>query len=267
MDEIFTGKWYPWYAAKALESEDFADLSLTEEGAYRRALDIAWKKGSLPADPAKFAAVVGKRCTEKVAVKILRLFIPMPEHPSRVINGTLERIRKEQEEKHRRRVGAGKQGGRPTKPNENGDEKSIAKALLNQCLSNAPTDLDREEESKKEEEKKREEVAEAAPKRQKGTRLPDQFFITSDMRAYGREKRPDVDLSLETEKFCNHFRAQPGQKGVKLNWELTWKNWILNARSNGNGTHRQNSDRPTTADRLRGQQQNVLSKYKSETEC
>lgn len=141
MDEVFTGKWYPWYAAKALESEDFADLSLTEEGAYRRALDIAWKKGSLPANPAKFAAVIGKRCTEKIAIKVLQLFTPMPGHPSRVVNNTLERIRKEQEEKHRKRVGAGSQGGRP-KGSKNKDEKSIDKALLNQSQSNASTDLD-----------------------------------------------------------------------------------------------------------------------------
>lgn len=69
----------------------------------------------------------------------------------------------------------------------------------------------------------------------KGTRLPDKFFVTSEMREWARVKQPDVDLNIETEKFCNHFRSQPGQKGVKLDWALTWKNWILNAKVK-NGT-------------------------------
>lgn len=64
----------------------------------------------------------------------------------------------------------------------------------------------------------------------RGTRLPDQFLLTAEMRAWAKDERPDVDVNTETKKFCNHFRSQPGQKGVKLDWVLTWENWILNAR-------------------------------------
>ena len=88
---------------------------------------------------------------------------------------------------------------------------------------------------------KEEESIESAPVAQpkkKGSRLPDPFFLTTEMKKYAAEKRPDVDVILETEKFCNHFRSAPGQKGVKLNWELTWKNWILNAGQYGKSTQR-----------------------------
>lgn len=79
------------------------------------------------------------------------------------------------------------------------------------------------------EEKERRDTSPKAPSQKKGTRLPDQFFLTLEMKSYAAEKRPDIDIKLETEKFCNYFRSAPGQKGVKLNWELIWKNWILNA--------------------------------------
>jgi len=166
LKEVFTGPWYPWYASKALDSEDIAALSLAEEGAYRRALDIAWKKGSIPADPAKLAAVIGKRCTAQIAAKITDLFSPMRGDPSRLVNNTLERIRSEQQERHGKRVQAGRHGGRPrTEPNENGGRKSIAKALLNQSQSYTPPYIDiykeeeEEEKEKKEQKKEKENVA------------------------------------------------------------------------------------------------------------
>lgn len=104
--------------------------------------------------------------------------------------------------------------------------------------------------SKKEEKAEEDTPPSASPKR--GTRLPDTFLLTSEMRSYAAEKRPDVDPVLETEKFCNHFRAAPGQKGVKLDWGLTWKNWILNARvttalAQSNGTRK--TEREKSADR------------------
>lgn len=64
----------------------------------------------------------------------------------------------------------------------------------------------------------------------KASRLPDKFMLTADLRAYAAEKRPGVDVTLETEKFCNYWRAKPGKDGTKLDWGATWKNWILNAR-------------------------------------
>lgn len=105
-----------------------------------------------------------------------------------------------------------------------------------------------------------------AAKAKKGIRLSDEFFLTSEMRAWAHERKPDVDLVLETEKFCNHFRAAPGTKGTKLDWLLTWKNWILNARGK-NGTNRPHSTerRDTSTDRLAGHEA-VLAKYSTEAE-
>ena len=38
--------------------------------------------------------------------------------------------------------------------------------------------------------------------------------------------RPDMTVSVEAEKFRDHFVAQPGQKGRKADWLATWRNWV-----------------------------------------
>lgn len=79
------------------------------------------------------------------------------------------------------------------------------------------------------------------PKR--GTRLPDDWKPDEDLIAWVFDKRKDLDINQinnEIEKFRDYWIAQPGQKGVKLNWSATWRNWIRNARA-GNGAHQQDN--------------------------
>ena len=71
--------------------------------------------------------------------------------------------------------------------------------------------------------------ADAAQKRRRGTRIPADFTVTAEMVTWARERVPRVDGRTETEKFINHFRAKAGREAVKLDWVLTWKNWMLNA--------------------------------------
>lgn len=64
----------------------------------------------------------------------------------------------------------------------------------------------------------------------RGTRLPKQFVLTSEMINWAVEKYPLVDFNLQTEAFIDYWTAQPGQKGVKSDWVATWRNWIRNSR-------------------------------------
>lgn len=75
--------------------------------------------------------------------------------------------------------------------------------------------------------------AKVEPKAKRGTRIPENFALTADMRAWGRTNAPNVDGERETVKFINHFQSVPGQRGVKLDWERTWQNWILKAAEQG----------------------------------
>jgi hypothetical protein len=65
--------------------------------------------------------------------------------------------------------------------------------------------------------------------RRRGTRIPDDFAVTQEMVAWARDRVPDVDGRHETEKFLNHWRAKSGKDATKVDWVLTWKNWMLRA--------------------------------------
>lgn len=40
---------------------------------------------------------------------------------------------------------------------------------------------------------------------------------------------PNADADAEWARFCDYWRAQPGQKGVKADWFATWRNWCRRA--------------------------------------
>lgn len=66
------------------------------------------------------------------------------------------------------------------------------------------------------------------PKQRRGTRLPDGWEPSEALLAWVREKCPGLRRS-ENEKFVDYWRAQPGQRGVKIDWDATWRNWMRSA--------------------------------------
>lgn len=58
----------------------------------------------------------------------------------------------------------------------------------------------------------------------RGSRVPEPFEISDDMRAWAKEEVPLVDIDRKTIEFVDYWAAIPGQKGVKLDWGRTWKN-------------------------------------------
>ena len=78
-------------------------------------------------------------------------------------------------------------------------------------------------------------VPQAAPRSPKstdkrGTRLDESFELTAPMRSWAvKEGLAEDDVGRETDKFRDYWIAQPGQRGVKLDWQGTWRNWIRRA--------------------------------------
>ena len=61
----------------------------------------------------------------------------------------------------------------------------------------------------------------------RGTRLPDDWILTSEYEEFARsEGLKHSDIEREADKFRDHFHSVPGQRGVKLDWLATWRNWI-----------------------------------------
>jgi hypothetical protein len=69
----------------------------------------------------------------------------------------------------------------------------------------------------------------------RGTRLPDAWEPTPPDHATSLMLVGAERLRVELEKFRDYWAAQPGQRGVKLDWNATFRNWIRNVRPiNGN---------------------------------
>lgn len=89
------------------------------------------------------------------------------------------------------------------------------------CLSNSVTRLDqsREDLSKKK-------IGEREPRAARSalaTRLPTDFGLTPERRAIAEAEKADPER--EFAQFTDHFRAAPGVKGRKNDWDATWRNW------------------------------------------
>jgi uncharacterized protein YdaU (DUF1376 family) len=63
-------------------------------------------------------------------------------------------------------------------------------------------------------------------KNKRGSRLSSNFLFTGEWLAFCKKERPDLEPLQTFEKFKDYWIAQPGQKGVKLDWEATWRNWV-----------------------------------------
>ena len=90
--------------------------------------------------------------------------------------------------------------------------------------------------------------------RKLGTRLPDDFQVTPAMVTWFRENCPNVDGKWETEKFCDYWRAKAGKDGRKLDWVLTWKNWMRTAQDRAGPRVRGTPSVPESTGARRAQQ-------------
>jgi hypothetical protein len=65
-------------------------------------------------------------------------------------------------------------------------------------------------------------------KNKRGSRLSPDFLFTGEWLAFCKQERPDLEPVQTFEKFKDYWIAQAGQKGVKLDWFATWRNWVRN---------------------------------------
>lgn len=59
----------------------------------------------------------------------------------------------------------------------------------------------------------------------RATRLTN-FEISQSMMDWAATHCPGLDVKASSERFIDYWVAQPGQKGVKLDWVATWRNWL-----------------------------------------
>lgn len=212
--------WFKFEHLKWLTDEQLNRCSLETQGFWVRCICVMRKSGtfSLVGTSVELCRLLGvqpaelKRCTsELIATKAADVTVCHASVTQKFAKFTIvsRKIKKELTTKEQSKLRKRKQRGHADVTDES---------------------RDRVKSNKKEVKNKEEEEREPAAPPPKGTRLPDKFFLTTEMKAWATGKRSDVDVSIETEKFCNFYRSAPGPKGLSLDWEKTWRNWILNAK-------------------------------------
>ena len=67
-----------------------------------------------------------------------------------------------------------------------------------------------------------------ASSKSKGTRLPDDWRLPKSWGEWAvkTEGLPEGDVRREADSFRDYWRGVSGSKGVKLDWQATWRNWV-----------------------------------------
>jgi hypothetical protein len=104
----------------------------------------------------------------------------------------------------------------------NGKKGGIARAK--QVASKSLSEIQAETETEEETTTSNEVVKERPATR--GSRLSPDWMPSAASVATAKKDAPNVDHRAEHATFVDYWIAQPGQKGVKTNWESTWRNWM-----------------------------------------
>ena len=60
----------------------------------------------------------------------------------------------------------------------------------------------------------------------RGSRLPANWVPNKELAEWSKAERPDLDLRKVLEEFRDYWTSVAGSKGVKLDWDATWRNWV-----------------------------------------
>jgi hypothetical protein len=63
-------------------------------------------------------------------------------------------------------------------------------------------------------------------KNKRGSRLASDFCFTKEWEQFCQQTRPELSPVKTFDQFKDYWIAQAGQKGVKLDWFATWRNWV-----------------------------------------
>jgi uncharacterized protein YdaU (DUF1376 family) len=219
---------------------DTQHLTLEEHGAYFKLLLCAWRTSNceLPADDRRIATMLGIS-----AGKWAKLRPAVIAFWTRTETGweqkRLSKERKFVEEKRAKNILAAEASwsGKSRKSNKHGDADAIANAMP---LSPPPS---KKEKTLPNGSAKKIDDGDSSRPVFRGCRLPSDWKpdeLPSNMHP------PPGLVEAEADKFRDYWTAQPGQKGVKLDWQATWRNWMRKAMEQNNGQRMATGNRAGT---------------------
>lgn len=231
--------WYDWnpgaYALDTAHLDDDQDLL------YRRLLDVHWRDESLPDDPARIRTLA--RAAHWDDERFDRAWSEVSQYFTRKRGRLVQKRMRARIDSVLRDIERKRRAG---KARWNKTLQADAEQVQSEC--SAPCSLDRDPEQDQDLNPDPSSVGfSPAPKQAKssprGSRwtadaVPDEWkswaMITEDL--------DDRRVERIAESFVDYWRAVAGAKGLKRDWQATWRNWVRreidgNGRANGNALH------------------------------
>ena len=88
----------------------------------------------------------------------------------------------------------------------------------------------------------------------KGKRLPEDWTLSQPWGTWAMEQGLSREQArAQADKFLDYWIGVPGQRGVKINWKATWRNWARSAierRSHSNGGQAGRGEPATASDEI-----------------
>jgi len=203
-------------------------LTLEEDGAYNRLLRLMWMTPgcSLPDNDAWIMRRM--RCDSETFELVVKPLICefMKREKGRVFSPRLMQEHTLSSEKHKKRVDAGKKGGRPPKSlKKNKTRQSNAKAIPKQPEPEPDVDTN----------------VSTRGARKRASRLPENWILPDEFLSFAKSKGlSEGQAHAEAEKMRDWSLASP--KGAKLDWLAAWRSWV-NRRIEENGNDSKSDNR------------------------
>jgi uncharacterized protein YdaU (DUF1376 family) len=213
--------YYPHHIGDYLR--DTVHLTALEDGTYRRMLDLYYaSEKPLPLDFDWLCKLVRARENpEREAVhEILKQFFEKCAEGWRNKRADFE-IKLAAKKAKVARLN-GKLGGRPK-------TQRVSSGLAKQKLADNPDESSQNQNQNHIQNQKKEQSAQ----RSRGSRLPSAWEPSEILKAWAVKERPDLNVDSTVASFRDYWTAAAGSKGVKLDWEATFRNWVRAERPGG----------------------------------
>jgi uncharacterized protein YdaU (DUF1376 family) len=179
-------------------------LSNDEDLAYRRLLDMYYdSENKIPLDT-QWVARRLRLDTTTVENVLNDMFV---KHEDGWFNARCQDVIQQYHAMAEKNRANGRLGGRKKNPTANpmgNDSQPIVKATINQELETINKDK----------------------KNKRGSRLAQDLFFPKEWCDFLVEQRPELNAQKTFDQFKDYWISQAGQKGVKLDWFATWRNWV-----------------------------------------
>jgi len=86
--------------------------------------------------------------------------------------------------------------------------------------------------------------------RKRGTRLTKDWEPSDDVIKWAINERTDLDIQKVLDSFTDYWVSVSGAKGVKLDWDATFRNWVRNQHGTGKTQPRTNETAVQRSERL-----------------